>query len=206
MINARHVTLFHAPQTRSTGILCLLEELGADYDLRLVNFKAGEHKQPDFLAINPMGKVPVLQHGDAIITEQAAISIYLADLYPENHLAPAIGDPLRGPYLRWMVFYGSSFEPAMVDLAEHKTPSQPAMSPYGSLESVLATLNGQLSQGPYFLGQTFTALDVLWGNALGWALMVGLLPNQPILQAYVDRISARPAIQRARAKDAELVE
>ncbi len=145
-----------------------------------------------------------LKHGDAIVTEQAAICLYLADLYPKKKLAPPLGDPLRGPYLRWMVFYGSSFEPALIDLAEKKTPSQPVMSAYGSLQAVLDTLNSQLATGPYFLGETFTALDVLWGNALCWALMVGLLPDRPLIQSYADRISARPAIQRARAKDAEL--
>eukprot|EP01136_Pigoraptor_vietnamica_P020934 Opistho-1_new@70512 len=101
----RHVTLFHCPQTRSSGALLLLEELQADYRLHVLNMKAGEHRQPAYLAINPMGKVPAVLHGDALVTEQVAIFIYLADLYPEAGLAPALGDPLRGPYLRWMAYY-----------------------------------------------------------------------------------------------------
>ena len=113
----RHVTLFHSPNTRSTGVLILLEELGADYELNLVDMKANEQRAAAYLAINPMGKVPAILHRGALVTEQVAIFLYLADLYPEAGLAPPIGDALRGPYLRWMVFYGSCFEPAVVDRA-----------------------------------------------------------------------------------------
>src|SRR5580698_4431329 len=104
------IILYHAPQTRSTGALILLEELGAPYALHVLNMKAGEQRQPAYLAINPMGKVPAVRDGDAVVTEQVAIFIHLADRFPEKQLAPAIGDPLRGPYLRWLAFYGSSFE------------------------------------------------------------------------------------------------
>ena len=99
MTAKQKVTLFHAPNTRSSGVLTLLEELGADFDLQVLNIKALEQLAPAYLAINPMGKVPAVKHGDALITEQVAIFLYLADLYPEAGLAPAIGDPLRGPYL-----------------------------------------------------------------------------------------------------------
>jgi glutathione S-transferase len=109
------VTFFHAPQSRSGGTRALLEELGADYDLHPLNLKNGEQRQSAYLAINPMGKVPAIRHGDALITEQPAVYIYLADLYADAALAPPIGDPLRGPYLRWLVFYGSCFEPAVTD-------------------------------------------------------------------------------------------
>src|SRR5664279_1806432 len=103
----RGLTLFHLPNTRSTGALILLEELGAPYELHVLNRKISEQRSAPFLAVNPMGKVPALLHDGALVTEQAAIYIYLADLFPEAGLAPAIGDSLRGPYLRWMVFYGS---------------------------------------------------------------------------------------------------
>jgi glutathione S-transferase len=106
----RQATLFHAPNTRSLGALALLEELGADYRLKAPDLKAGEQRKPEFLAINPMGKVPALLHADAVATERVAIYIYLTDHYPEPGLAPAIGDPLHGPYPRWLVFYGSGFE------------------------------------------------------------------------------------------------
>jgi glutathione S-transferase len=111
----RHVTLFHSPNTRSSGVLILLKELKADYHLHVLNMKANEQRSTEFLAINPIGKVPAVMHGDVLITEQVAILLYLSDLYPEAKLAPEIDDPLRGSYLRWMVFYGSCFEPAIVD-------------------------------------------------------------------------------------------
>src|SRR5208337_2478729 len=111
------ITLYHSPNTRSSGILLLLEELGAPYELKLLNLKAGEQRQQPYLAVNPMGKVPAIEHNGAIVTEQVAILIYLADLFPEAGLAPAFDDPLRGPYLRWLVSYAACFEPAVVDRA-----------------------------------------------------------------------------------------
>ena len=200
----RHITLFHAPRTRSTGVISLLEELGADYELHVLNTKAGEHRAPAYLSVNPMGKVPAIKHGDAIVTEQAAIYMYLADLYAEANLAPALNDPLRGPYLRWMVYYGSAFEPAIVDFAEKREATNLMLSPYGSYQTVMDALTAQLSQGPYFLGNRFTALDVLWGSALGWTMRFGIVPENPVFSQYVKTISARPAIATARAKDKEL--
>lgn len=204
MATDRRITLFHSPRTRSTGALVLLEELGADYELHAVNMKAGEQRQPAFLAVNPLGKVPAIRHGDALVTEQAAISIYLADLYPEAGLAPALTDPLRGPYLRWLVFYGSSFEPAVVDRAMQREPGQTAMSPYGTYESVIDTVAAQLARGPYLLGDTFTAADVLWGGAIGWTMMFKVVPERPEFVAYAERVRNRPASQRATAIDAKL--
>ena len=134
------LTLFHAPMTRSTGVLVLLEELQAPHRLHVLNLKTGTQRDPAFLAVNPMGKVPAILHGDALVTEQAAVYLYLADQFPAAGLAPAIGDPLRGPYLRWMVFYGSCFEPAIVDRAMKRDAPPPQMSPYGDSEAVLATL------------------------------------------------------------------
>jgi glutathione S-transferase len=199
------VTLFHSPQTRSTGVLILLEELDAPYRLQSLDLRGRqEHRQPAFLAINPMGKVPAIRHGDAVVTEQVAIFIYLADLFPEAGLAPPIGDPLRGPYLRWMAFYGSCFEPAIVDRSLKREAAPIATSPYGDFDAVIATLLGQLAAGPYFLGERFTALDVLWGQGLGWILHFGLVPSSALLRDYVARIQARPAVVRALAKDAEL--
>jgi len=204
MIANRRVTLFHSPNTRSSGVLILLEELGAEYQLQVLNMKTNEQRGPQYLAINPMGKVPALQHGDVIVTEQVAIYLYLADLYPEAGLAPPIGDPLRGPYLRWMVFYGSCFEPAVVDRAQKREPATPAMSPYGDYDTMLKTLTDQLAKGPYLLGDRFTAADVLWGTALTWTTMFKLVPELPVIKAYIDRLNARPSVARVRAKDVEL--
>ena len=198
------VTFFHAPNSRSGGTRALLEELGVPFDLHVLNFKKGEQRAPAYLAINPMGKVPAIRHGDALITEQPAVFLYLADLYPEAKLAPLIGDPLRGPYLRWMVYYGSCFEPALVDKSMQRAPAAPSTCPYGDFDTMLKTLTDQLEQGPYLLGDTFSAADVLWGTALNWTTMFKLVPELPVIRAYIDRVLARPAMQRAAAADAAL--
>jgi glutathione S-transferase len=204
MTDPRRFTFFHAPNSRSTGVLTLLEELGCDYDLHVLNLRTGEQRRAEYLAVNPMGKVPAIRHGDAVVTEQPAVYLYLADLFPEAGLAPAIGDPLRGPYLRWLVFYGSSFEPAVIDKSQQRDPAPMASSPYGDYDTMLATLSGQLGRGPYLLGERFTAADVLWGVALAWTTAFKLVPLLPPIQSYVERVNARPAVARAREKDARL--
>ena len=201
---SRHLTLFHSPNTRSSGALILLEELGADYALHVLDMKAGEQRQAAYLAINPMGKVPAVMHNGALVTEQVAVFLYLADLYPEAGLAPAIGEALRGPYLRWLAFYGSCFEPALVDRAMQREPAAASTSPYGDYDTMLSALTHQLAPGPYLLGEKFTAADVLWGTALTWTTMFKLVPELPVLKTYMDRVNARPAVARARAKDAAL--
>jgi glutathione S-transferase len=200
----RHVTLYHSPNTRSAGTFVLLEELGAPYDLHVLNMKAGEQRQAAYLAVNPMGKVPALRHGDALITEQVAIYLYLADLFPEAKLAPPIGDPLRGPYLRWMVYYGSCFEPGLVDRALKREPGPLPMVPYGDFDTMLKTVTNQLARGPYMLGDRFSAADVLWGGALTWTTAFKIVPELPVIMDYVKRFGERPAVARVRAKDAEL--
>ena len=197
------VTLFYAPQTRATGTLALMEELDVPYHLEVLNQKAGETRSAKYLAVNPMGKVPAVVHNGALVTEQPAVYLYVADLYPERGLAPAIGDPLRGPYLRWLVYYGSSFEPAIVDRSQNHPPAAPSMCPYGDFDTMLKTLNDQLRKGPWLLGEKFTAADVLWGIALHWTTGFKLVPETPEIKAYVERVYARPAIQRANAKDEE---
>ena len=128
--------------------------------------------------------------------------MYLADLYPAAKLAPRIGDPLRGPYLRWMVFYGSCFEPAVVDKSMKCEPVPPSTSPYGDFDTMLGTLVDQLSGGAYLLGETFSAADVLYGTALSWMVQFKLVPELPQIRAYIDRVTSRPAMQRAAAADA----
>jgi glutathione S-transferase len=203
-MNDRRVTLYHCPRSRSSGVLNLLEELQADYELQVLDMAAGETRTPGYLAINPMGKVPALVHGDAVVTEQSAVYIYLADLYADRGLAPALHDPLRGPYLRWMAFYGGAFEPAVVDRAQQRESGGLQMSPYGDYDTMIATLNAQLGGGAYMLGERFTALDVLWSNALGWTTQFGLVEVTPAMRDYLDRCMARPAFGVARERDAEL--
>src|SRR5665213_2547146 len=122
MANDRKLILYHSPQSRSVGALILLEELGADYELRAIDFAKKEQRQAAYLAVNPMGKVPALVHDGALVTEQGAVYAYAADLYPEAGITPAIGEALRGPYLRWLFFYGSSFEPALIDRSMKREP------------------------------------------------------------------------------------
>lgn len=198
------ITLFYAPNTRATGVRILLEELRAPYTLQVLNFKAGEHRQPAYLKINPMGKVPAIQHGEALVTEQGAIFTYLTDLYPESGLAPPTKHPLRGPYLRWMFFYGSCVEPAVMDRFLQRPEAPQAMSPYGSYDSVIATILDQLKRGPYLLGDRYTAADVLWGTALSWLTMFKLVPEEPPIMAYIKRHASRPSVQKLQAADAAL--
>jgi len=201
MADHRHITFFHSPNSRSAGTRVLLEELGAPYEPVVLNMKAGETRQDKYLAVNPMGKVPAIVHNGALITEQPAIYLYLADLFPEAGLAPPIGDPLRGPYLRWMVFYGSCFEPAVVDRAMKRESAPPSTSPYGDYETMFKTLSDQLAKGPYILGDRFTAADVLWGGALNWTTMFQIVERTPVIGAYIDRVMGRPAVARAKALD-----
>ena len=199
------VSFFHSPQSRSAGTRALLEELAADYELHVLSLKTGEQRQPAYLAINPMGKVPAIHHDGALVTEQPAVFIYLADLYAEAGLAPPIGDPLRGPYLRWLVFYGSCFEPAVTDRSLQREPASTSTCGYGDYDTMLKTVVDQLEKGPYLLGERFSAADVLWGTALNWTTMFKLVPELPVIRAYIDRVLARPGVQRAAALDAELV-
>jgi glutathione S-transferase len=196
---------YHSPQSRSAGTLVLLEELGADYELHVLDLKKGEQRAPAYLAINPMGKVPAIVHRGELVTEQGAVYAYLADLYPQAGLAPAIGDPLRGPYLRWLFFYNASFEPAIVDRSMKREAAPSAMSPYGDFDSVLKTLDDQLAKGPWLLGERFTAADVLWGTALRWTTMFKLVPETPAIARYIARAAARPAMARAAEIDATLL-
>ncbi|MCC0807985.1 glutathione S-transferase family protein [Methylobacterium sp. W2] len=200
------ITLYHSPNTRSSGVRILLEELQAPYRLHVLNMRAGEQREAAYLAINPLGKVPAIRHGDAVITEQPAIYLYLADEFAEKGLAPPIGDPLRGPYLRWMILYGSCFEPAVIDRALEREPGPMAMSPYGSFDSVLDSLVAGLATGPYLLGERFSAADILWGAALAWMTAFKLVPEEPVIVAYVARIKDRPAFRKMQAEEAALAD
>jgi glutathione S-transferase len=205
MPTALPITLFHSPQTRSGGALALLEELHAPYTLHPLDMKAGEQRGSAYLAVNPMGKVPAILHGDILVTEQVAIGIYLADLFPEAGITPAIGDALRGPYLRWYVFYAACLEPALIDKALKREAGPVAMLPYGTVQSVIDTVVGQLRTGPWMLGEKFTALDVLWGTALTWMTGFGLVEAVPPVAAYVERWNARPSAQKVAEIDAGLL-
>lgn len=200
------ITFHYAPQTRAFGTRVLLEELGVPYDLHVMDIRAGDQLKPDYLSVNPMGKVPAISHRGVVVTEQAAIALYLADLFPAAGLAPTTDDPRRGSYLRWMVFYGSAFEPALVDHAMKRPPLPRNNSPYADYETVAAIVNEQArSTSPFWLGDHFSAADVLWGTALFWVTNFGILEKTPEIAAYIERITGRPAFQKAQADEAALL-
>jgi glutathione S-transferase len=205
MSNDHQITLFYSPQTRATGARVLLEELKVPYDLHVLNMKTGEQRQPGYLAINPLGKVPAVRVNDALVTEQGAIYLYLADLFPEAGLAPSLSDPDRGAYVRWLFIYGSCFEPAVVDHYLKREPVSMNETPYASYASLIDMLEEALKAGPYLLGERFTAADLLWGIALRWTTMFGLVEARPAFQAYMDRIGSRLSIQKVSAEDAAMV-
>ena len=204
MTNPCKLTFYHSPNTRSTATRILLEELGAPYELAVLDMKQGQQRRPAYLAINPMGKVPAIVHDGALVTESVAIFIHLADAFPAAGLAPKIGDRNRGPYLRWMAYYAACFEPAVVDRAQKREQAPLGMSPYGDFDTMLKTVTDQLERGPYILGDAFSAADVLWGAGLGWTTMFGIVPKLPVIDAYIQRVEARPAAQRVKTLDNEL--
>jgi len=203
-MSSQGLTLYHNPQSRSAGSRVLLEALGVPYHVEYIDFAGGQNRQPAFLAINPLGKLPTVVHDGAVVTEQVAVTIYLADRFPEAGLAPALDDPLRGPYLRWMAFYGATFEPAVLDSAMKRPPVDPSTSPYRDLDSVLDMLVTQLGAGDYLLGDKLTAADIHWATALRWTTGFGIVPKRPEIMAYIERVTAHPAFSRAARLDEEL--
>ena len=199
------LTLYHAAPSRSSIVRWMLEELGEPYELQLLSLAKGEQHQPSHLAVNPMGKVPALKHGDVVVTEAAAICTYLADEFPQARLNVPIGDPRRGPYLKWLFFSPSCIEPAMTDRAfpRAEQPRRGTLG-YGDFDTVTNVVANGVEPGPYLLGEQFTVADVIVGSTLRWGLMFGLLPTRPEFMAYVGRLEQRPALQRATALDQEL--
>jgi glutathione S-transferase len=203
MTDSRKLVLYYSPQTRAVAARILLEELGAPYEVKVVNVRAGETRRPEYLAINPMGKVPTITHGDTVVTEQIAIFTYLADLFPEKKLAPGLTDPHRGSYLRWLAFYAGCFEPALMDKFMKRELAPASTSPYGDYDIVIQTITDQLAKGPYILGDTFCAADIVWGSGLAWTTAFKLVPEHPVIMDYVKRFNARPMTVKVREMDAE---
>jgi glutathione S-transferase len=191
------VTLYSNPMSRGRIVHCLLEELGAPYEIKPVDLAKGEQKSPSFLAVNPMGKVPAIMHRGVVVTETAAICVYLADAFFSAGLAPALDDPARGTYLRWFFFGAGCFEPAIVDRALNRPPVEHTGAlGYGTYERTLDTLEAALTPGPYILGARFSAVDVYVGAQIHYALMTKAIEPRPVFQHYADRYAARPATER----------
>ena len=197
--------LYHASPSRSSVVLWMLEELGEPYDIHLLSLQKEENRKPDYLAINPMGKVPALRHGDTVITELAAICTYLADEFPAAKLNVPIGTPARGTYLKWLFFAPGCLEPAVIDrAAPRKEEARRSMLGYGDFDTTMNVLAAAVATGPWLMGEQFTAADVIVGATIRWGTMFKLIPERPEFAAYSARIAARPAAQRAEAKDKEL--
>ncbi|MBC9177456.1 glutathione S-transferase family protein [Pseudoroseomonas ludipueritiae] len=193
--------LHWCPRTRSLRALWMLEEAGAAYERVLVDIHAGGQQDPAFLALNPMAKVPVLEQGAIVIADSTAICAWLADRMPEAGLAPPLNHTDRGRYLQWLIFPSAYMEPAMVE-RHGGWKGNPQAYGWGDFDRVMSTLDAGLAQGPWLLGQQFSAADVVLGSALRWGLMFDLIPSTPLRADYVRRCEARPALQRALAIDA----
>ena len=199
------LTLYHAAATRSSIVRWMLEEIGEPYDIHPLSLSKGDNRAPDYLAVNPMGKVPALCHGEVIITEAAAICAYLADEFPRAKPNIPVGDPRRGPYLKWLFFGPSCIEPAMMDRAfPRREEARRGALGYGDFDTVMDVVAKAVVGGPYILGDQFTAADVVIGSGLRFGMMFKLLPERAEFTDYTGRLAQRPALQRTEAKDKEL--
>lgn len=198
------LTLYHAIPSRSSIVRWMLEEVGQPYEVRLLDLQAGDNRSADYLAVNPMGKVPALDHDGAVITEAAAICAYLADEFPAAKLAVPVGTPQRGVYLKWLFYSPSCLETAMIDKGNNRPPVPPRQSSYGDFDTVMDTVAQAVKDGPYLMGQQFTAADVVLGSCLQYGILTKALPERPEFMAYLGRLRARPALQRSFAKNQAL--
>ncbi len=193
--------LYWSPKTRSLRALWMLEEAGVPYERVLVDIRAGGQDDPAFRKINPMGKVPAFEDGAAQLAESAAICAYIAERVPEAGLAPALGDPARGRYFHWLFFAPGCIEPAMAQKFVNFELS-PSAAGWGDFNRVFNVLAGALEKGPWILGETFSAADVMIGCDLLFAIeRFGIVDRRPVFDAYLNRCHARPALQRAIAID-----
>jgi glutathione S-transferase len=199
------VVLYHHPFSRAANVVWMLEEVGVDHELRFVDIMTGAHKKPEIVALNPMGKLPILVDGDTVVTEAAAIGLYLADRYSPGKLAPAFDDPARGTYLRWSLFAPSVIEPGVMAKAggwEFK----PGQAGWGTYESMLGAMESAIAGRDYVLGERFSMADIIFGGSLRYMLRIKMLEASPTFRAYADRLGARPALQRAEARNAKIAE
>ncbi len=186
------LTLYYHPFSRAATGIWMLEEVGEPYDVEFVDIMKGEHKRPEILALNPMGKIPILRDGDAVVSETAAIGMYLADRYRPGVLAPALDDPERGPYLRWCVYPASVIEPScMAESAGWEF--NPGSAGFGKHASMLETVENGIGDGPWLLGERFTMADVILGATLMFMIRFKMIEERPLFKAYAERLSARPA-------------
>lgn len=199
------ITLHHHPFSRAANVVWMLEEVGCEYALEYVDLRAGAQKQAGFRAVNRMGKLPTLVDEDVVVTEAAAIGLYLADRYAPGRLAPAVDSPARGPYLRWSFYAPSVIEPCcMAHTAGWEY--RPGSAGWGTYEDMLDTIGGAIGDGPWLLGDDFSMADVVFGGTVRWMTMFGMLERRPEYAAYVERLDARPAWKRSREINDRIIE
>ncbi|WP_313620973.1 glutathione S-transferase family protein [Achromobacter sp.] len=201
------LTLYHAPRSRSFRILWLLEELGVPYDTEMVSIHGHDstgRMRADYIDIHPHRKVPALVHDGVPVFETPAIALYLTDLFPQAELGPVVGDSQRGPYLTWLAYSTGVFEPAMVERA-FKTPHQAALG-WASADEVEQVLTRVLQTRTFFLGDRFSAVDIVLGGSLQYMMQVKIVPESPVFNAYVERLGDRPAMHRALQRDGDIEE
>ncbi len=205
---SNELVFYTNPMSRGRIVRWMLEEIAQPYQTQLLEY-GGNMKSAEYLAINPMGKVPALQHGDTVITECAAICAYLADVFPQAQLAPALTDRRRGAYYRWMFYGAGPVEAATsnqaLGLELPNDPKKRGMLGYGSLNQVTAVLEGLVAKSTYILGEQFSAVDIYLGSQIGWGTHFGTLEKRPAFTDYLARIMGRPAAVRARHIDDELL-
>jgi glutathione S-transferase len=194
------IILHHHPFSRAAGVVWMLEEVGVPYELRHVDIMKGAQKEKDFLALNPMGKLPTLVDGDVVVTESAAIGLYLADRYAYGKLSPKVDDPKRGTYLRWSLFAPSVIEPgAMAKM--NAWAFKDGQAGWGSYEAMLTSMESALSKGDFILGDTFSMADIIFGGTVRFMTMFKMIEARPAFTAYVERLSSRPALKKADARN-----
>ena len=201
------ITFYTNPMSRGQIARWMLEEVGQPYETVILDYGT-TMKAPDYLAINPMGKVPAIKHRGTVVTEGAAICAYLADAFPEKGLAPAPGDPLRGSYYRWMFFAAGPVEQAVTNhyLKWDPSPEQQMMAGYGDYARVLDVLERLVADsGPYLLGERFTALDVYLGSQIAWGIAFGTMEKRPGFEDYAARLAERPGYKKAKEIDQALM-
>ncbi|HTQ14372.1 MAG TPA: glutathione S-transferase family protein [Rhizomicrobium sp.] len=195
------ITLYHRPKSRSTRFLWLLEELGAPYRIQEVTTRTREGGAPDPANPHPHGKVPAISDDGEVVWESPAIALYLTDRYPTAGIGPAIGDPKRGAYVSWLVYYGSVLEPALMSKFMN-TPVPVGTAGWVELDGVMAHIVKTLSAGPYLLGDKFSAADILYATTFAMFGAMPIFPKSPVIDAYVKRCLERPAYKRAQEKEA----
>lgn len=200
------LTFYTNPMSRGRIARWMLEEVGEPYETVLLDYGT-TMKGADYLAINPMGKVPAIRHGDTVVTEVAAICAYLADAFPDKGLAPPPGHRKRGPYYRWLFFAAGPVEAAVTAkaLGLLAPADKKMMAGYGSFEETIDALELAITPGPYICGEQFTAADLYLGAQIGWGMMFGSIEKRPAFADYFGRISARPAAIRANEIDDAII-